>query len=246
MVILVLVALLVLIVATVFVSALTASFSSIEARLDRLTAGTPIELRRPSGSVPTGVGGATGRPGSDLVGHDLDGSPLTAAVVGVEHFTLLAFLSSGCSTCGRFWKQLRGGGLPDLGLDTRLIVLAKGADAESMTALHEVAAGVDVLLSTEAWQDYEVPGTPFFILVDGRSGLVRGEGTAMGWDEVRNLVALGRGDASIVTGVSTATMKPSSDAEREAIVDQLLMDAGVFPGDPSLYPGTTPPEVGSP
>ncbi len=243
MVIVLLLVLVVLVVLTIFVSALTASFSSLEARLDRVTGSTPIELRRPSPGVPTGVGGATGRPGRDLVGHDLDGNPLTAAVVGVEHFTLLAFLSSGCSTCGRFWTQLRGGTVPDLGLDTRLIVLAKGADAESMTALTEVASGVDVLLSTQAWQDYEVPGTPFFILVDGRSGAVRGEGTAMGWDEVRNLVALGRGDASIVTGVSTAAMKPSSDAEREAVIDQLLMDAGVFPGDPSLYPGTTPPET---
>jgi hypothetical protein len=241
----ILLVLVVLIIATVFVSALTASFSSLETRIDGLTAGTPIELRRPSASVPTGVGGATGRPGRDLVGHDLAGNPLTAAVVGVEHFTLLAFLSSGCSTCGRFWKQLGTGDLPDLGIDTRLIVLAKGADAESMTALQSVASGVDVLLSTEAWQDYEVPGTPFFILVDGRSGAVRGEGTAMGWDEVRNLVALGRGDASIVTGVSTAAMKPSSDAEREAVIDQLLMDAGVFPGDPSLYPGGTPPEASS-
>ena len=246
MVILLILAVVILIVATVFVSALTASFTSLEARVDRLSTATPIELRRSGTSVPTGVGGATGRPGRDLVGHDLDGNPLTAAVIGVEHFTLLAFLSSGCSTCGRFWKQLGAGDLPDLGADTRLIVLAKGADAESMTALRSVANGRDVLLSTQAWLDYEVPGTPFFILVDGRSGAVRGEGTAMGWDEVRNLVALGRGDASIVTGISTAAMKPTSDAEREAVIDQLLMDAGVFPGDPSLYPGTTPPEVISP
>ena len=246
MMILLILLLVVLIGATLFVTALTASFSSLEARLDRLDGATPIELRRQGGGVPTGVGGETGRPGHDVSGHDLDGHPVTAAIVGVEHFTLLAFLSSGCTTCGRFWQQLATGDRPDLGPDTRLLVLTKGADAESTTALRSVATGVDVVLSTPAWQDYAVPGTPFFILVDGRSGAVRGEGTAMGWNEVRNLVALGRGDASVVTGVSTASMKPSSDAEREAVIDQLLMDSGIFPGDPSLYPGTTPPEAPAP
>jgi len=246
MVILLILVLVILVVATIFVSALTASFSSLEARLDRLETGAPIELRRNGDGAATAVGGSTGRAAFDIAGHDLSGQPRTAAVVDVEHFTLLAFLSSGCSTCGRFWSQLSRGEQPDLGLDTRLLVLAKGEDEESMTALREVATGVDVLLSTEAWRHYEVPGTPFFILVDGRSGTVRGEGTAMGWDEVRNLVALGRGDASIVTGVSTAAMKPTSDAEREAIIDQILMDAGVFPGDASLYPGTTPPQEGTP
>jgi hypothetical protein len=240
-----------LVVAAVFVTALTASYAQLEARVDQLDdparQGVPIELTsQPAPTpVPTGVGGAIGRRAHDLAGSSLDGDAVSLLTVGVEHFTLLAFLSSGCRTCGRFWEALRRDGPPSMGPDTRVVVLTKGPDAESPTELARVADGVDVTLSTEAWRDFEVPGTPFFILVDGPSGTVAGEGTALGWDEVRNLVALGRGDASLVSGVDTSSRKPASDAEREAVVDQILMDAGIFPGDPSLYPGQgEPPDEG--
>jgi hypothetical protein len=230
-----------LIVAAIFVTALTASYAQLEARVEQLAdparQSIPIELTSQPAPVPTGVGGAIGRTAHDLVGTSIDGDAISLLTVGVEHFTLLAFLSSGCRTCGRFWEALRREGAPSMGDDTRLVVLTKGADAESPTELARVADGVDFVMSTDAWRDFEVPGTPFFILVDGRTGTVGGEGTAMGWDEVRNLVALGRGDASLVSGVDTSGRKPASDAEREAVVDQILMDAGIFPGDPSLYPG---------
>ena len=229
----------VLVAAVVFVTALTASFAQLERRVEQLVPSdrsVPLELSSQPAAVPTGVGGASGRHAHDLSGVTLAGAAQTIAVVGVEHATLLAFLSSGCRTCGRFWETLRVDGPPEISPTTRLVVLTKGTDAESPTDLLRVAHGVDILMSTEAWGDFEVPGTPFFVLVDGPSGRVAGEGTALGWDEVRNLVALGLGDASILTGVDTSARKPSSDAEREAVVDQILMDAGIFPGDASLYP----------
>ncbi len=230
----------VLVIATVFITALVASYAQLERRVEHLSQANelsvPIELSSQPAAVPTGVGGAAGRAAHDLSGITLSGDARTVATVGVEHTTLLAFLSSGCRTCGRFWETLRNEGPPEIGPTTRLVVLTKGPDAESPTDLRRVADGVDVVMTTEAWQDFEVPGTPFFVLVDGKTGRVAGEGTALGWDEVRNLVALGLGDASILTGVDTSAMKPSSDAERESMVDQILMDAGIFPGDPSLYP----------
>ena len=239
-----------LVIAAIFVTALTASYGDLEQRLamleDQGATTTPLTLSPRSGAVATGVGGAAGRLAHDLLGATIAGDPVALAVTDVDHHTLLAFLSSGCSSCGRFWARLAEGDLPDLGDDTRLVVLTKDAADESMTALAPLIGDLDVVLSTKAWVDYEVPGTPFFIFVDGRDGVVRGEGTALGWDEVRNLVALGRGDASIVTGVSTASMKPASDAERESIVDRVLMDAGIFPGDPSLYPGGEPPDLAKP
>ena len=245
-VILLLLAVVVLIVATVFVTALTASYASLERRLERVEGSadgsTPLQLSAKPTPVATGVGGAVGRGAHDLAGVSLAGDAVAIAVRGAAHDTVLAFLSSGCTTCGRFWAALRAGELPDLGDRTRLLILTKSPEDESMTALRGLAEDVDVVMTTKAWHDYEVPGTPFFILVDGASSSVAGEGTAMGWDEVRNLIALGRGDASVASGVSTSSMKPSSDAEREAVVDQILMDAGIFPGDPSLYPGTQPPE----
>ena len=244
--ILLLVAVVILVVATVFVTALTASYTSLEQRLERVEgssgSATPLPLSKKPTPAATGVGGAVGRDAHDLAGVSLTEDAVAIAVRGVEHDTVLAFLSSGCTTCGRFWAALRAGDLPDLGDQTRLVVLTKSPGDESMTALSDLAHGLHVVMTSQAWRDYEVPGTPFFILVNGTSGTVTGEGTAMGWDEVRNLIALGRGDASVVSGVSTASMKPSSDAERESVVDQILMDAGIFPGDPSLYPGTQPPE----
>jgi len=233
-------------VAVVFATALTSAYAQLERRVEHLSEANelsvPLELSARPTAVPTGVGGAAGRPAHDLSGLTLHGDARTIATVGVEHTTLLAFLSSGCKTCGRFWETLRNQGPPEIGPTTRLVVLTKGADAESPTELHRVADGVEVVMTTQAWQDFEIPGTPFFVLVDGPTGRVAGEGTALGWDEVRNLVALGLGDASILTGVDTSAMKPSSDAERETMVDQILMDAGIFPGDPSLYPldGDTP------
>ena len=38
--------------------------------------------------------------------------------------------------------------------------------------------------STEAWDDYSVPVAPYFALVDGRRGVVVGEGAANSWDRV--------------------------------------------------------------
>ena len=231
-----------IVVVTVFATTLSVTYTSLEERVERLvdrsgasTVGIAISSR--PAAIPTGVAGEAGRAAHDLTGTTLDGGARSARIVDTGHFTLLAFLSSGCRSCGRFWDGLRRAGHPDLGTDTRLVIVTKGLDAESPTELGRVAEGVEIIMSTEAWSSFEVPGTPFFILVDGSSGSVVGEGTALGWDEVRNLVAVGRGDSSIVTGVSTSAMKPSSDAEREAIVDQVLMDAGIFPGDPSLYPG---------
>jgi hypothetical protein len=230
---------LLLVVVTVFATALSVTYANLEERVNRLagSAGSSVAVGlspRPA-PVPTGVGGETGRAAQDLVGVTLDGGARSIRVVGTEHFSLLAFLSSGCKSCGRFWDGLRHDGLPGLGADTRLVVVTKGPEAESPTELSRVAGSVEFLMSTEAWTAFEVPGTPFFVLVDGAKGTVVGEGTSLGWDEVRNLVALGRGDASILTGVDTSAMKPASDAERETLVDQVLMDAGIFPGDPSLY-----------
>jgi hypothetical protein len=74
-------------------------------------------------------------------------------------------------------------------------------------------------MSTETWQDYKVPGAPYFILVDGRQGRVVGEGTATSWDRVQHLI----GQAAV-------------DTHDERTVDRDLRAAGIEPGDPSLYP----------
>ena len=115
------------------------------------------------------------------------------AVRGVEHATLLAFLSTGCGTCGAFWEAL---GDPQLQLPdptTRVVIVTSGPEAESPAPVHELAPpGVVTVMSSEAWDDYGVPVSPYFVLVDGPSGRIVGEGSGTSWDQVVDLLGEGR------------------------------------------------------
>lgn len=127
----------------------------------------------------------------DVSGVGPDGDAVHIGVAGVRPSTLLVFLSSGCATCQPLWDGLRRGetDLPDL---TRVVVVARGAGHESPALLRELAPpGVPVVLSEAAWADYAVPGSPYFVHVDG--GRVVGEGRAQGWAQLRSL--LGRAEA---------------------------------------------------
>ena len=94
-------------------------------------------------------------------------------------------------------------------------------------------------MSNKAWEAYDVPVAPFFVLVDGASATIVGEGAASNWDQVRSLLQNSLADAGLVDrrgrtkrgGVS----KPRADVLREARVDRELLTAGIAPGDPSLY-----------
>jgi hypothetical protein len=155
----------------------------------------------------------------DITGPDADGAPQHLAVTGVEHATLLAFLSSTCLTCKDFWSAF---GDPRLIVprEARVIVVTRGAEAESPASVRKLASPlVHTVMSTEAWQQYNVPGAPYFILVDGPTGSVVGEGTASTWARVHALMEQAVAD----------------DDERPS-VDRDLRNAGIEPGDPSLYP----------
>ncbi len=53
-------------------------------------------------------------------------------------------------------------------------------------------------MSTQAWEDYGMPGSPYFVLVDGAAGRVAGEGSATSWQQVVRLC----GDASADRGAA--------------------------------------------
>jgi hypothetical protein len=194
-----------------------------------LTMGPPLPGERSSTSAPT-VAGVT--PGGDA---------LAVAVAGGDQFTLLAFLSSGCSTCAGFWKAFRQPHALGLPADVRLVVVTKGPEMEIPG---EVAAqappGLSVVMSTEAWGDYEVPGSPFFVLVDGRSGRRIGEGVANQFRQVAELVRRAQVDARSFTlgSRSRAHAEGLDGPARELANDRELMAAGIMPGDPSLYPSS--------
>jgi hypothetical protein len=212
-------------VLTVLVAGLLRAYATVLRRLHALDGGS--ESRGPQNFHldPAAVPAPAARE-SWTEGHDLTGT-------SVEHDTVLLFLSSGCASCEAFWSELaRPVALPR---DTRLVVVAQGPEIESAGALGELAAPhLDVLMSTEAWRDYEVPGSPHVVFVEGRTGRVRGEGTGQSWTQVAQMLARATGDLSVVDGRPRAD-KPDRDAEVEAEVDRELMAAGIMPGDPRLY-----------
>lgn len=180
--------------------------------------------------------------GADISGTKVDGAPRVVSVVGAEHTTLLAFLSTGCSTCKSFWDEF--GKRRDLklpGVDTRMVIVTKGAAEESASRLASLApAHWPLVMSSEAWDHYSVPVSPYFILVDGPSGQVVGEGAGASWRQVHSLLLQAVADVGLVSagGRNSGSM---SGSDREARADAELRAAGVEPGDPSLY-ATSPPE----
>ncbi len=250
---LVLVETVLLAVLSVLVAGLLRAYGTVLQRLHQLDGGgTPaggrqfdlLPLARPMPSLdapasaplpaPTGPAAEFGD-AHDIAGETLDGQLVSARVRGVEHDTLLLFLSSGCSSCEVFWTELAQP-VP-LASGTRLLVVPQGPREDSRHDLQAMApAGLDVILSSEAWRDYEVPGSPHVVFVDGRTGRIRGEGTGQSLRQVCELLARSTGDAGLVgASVSGDVRKPTRDAEQEALVDLELLAAGIEPGDPRLY-----------
>jgi len=166
---------------------------------------------------------APGAPAVDVVaGVDPSGAPVTFAVAGVEHRTLLAFLSSTCLTCRGFWEAFADRRLSVPG-QARLLIVTKSVEAESPSAIRKLApSGVHTVLSSAAWADYRIPVAPYFVLVDGATGAVIGEGAAATWDQVRDLMS--------------QSLEDGRPQDRPARVNAELRAAGIEPGHPSLYP----------
>ena len=56
-----------------------------------------------------------------------------------------------------------------------------------------VPPGIKAVLSSAAWDDYDVPGSPYFVLVDGAEGRVVGAGSALRWGAVAEPAPAGPG-----------------------------------------------------
>ncbi|MGZ4694939.1 MAG: hypothetical protein ACXWA3_15060 [Acidimicrobiales bacterium] len=205
---------------------------------------TPVEFKMQSG-LPTLAGDTGFRDAADVSGSGIDDAAVALRVVGARHPTLLAFLSSSCLTCAGFWESFADADQLLLPESTRLVIVTKDASEESPSAIARLAPpGLPLVMSSAAWGDYEVPGSPYFVFVDGPTGRVRGEGTGATWKQVTNLLAQATGDLTFTAGPNAARRsKPQSDAEREREIDQQLLAAGILPGDPSLYPGTDPEQI---
>ena len=190
------------------------------------TSGTSTLLPDPERRVPhaserviAGTGDGTVH---DITGTTPRGGGLVVGLNGRHERTLLAFLTSGCATCKNFWDAFRNDPALPRSVD-RLVIVTRSNDEESPAALTNLAPQRHaVVMSSQAWDDYGIPVSPYFVLVDGSTASIEGEGAASTWSQVGSL--LSRADADI-------------EAENERRIDADLEAAGISPDDPTLYPG---------
>lgn len=128
-------------------------------------------------------------PALDLVGVTPADETVHISVAGAGQPTLVAFLSSGCTTCSEFWKTFGEGSPSGLQHNVRVVIVTKGPEDESPSKVRELAPrGLPTVMSTAAWEAYEVPVVPYFAYVDGPSGRIVSQGAANTWDHVRSLI----------------------------------------------------------
>ena len=170
----------------------------------------------------------------DISGTVPGGGPVSVGVGGARH-TLLAFLSSGCKTCATFWSEPAPPLIEIGGETTRLVIVAQDPAHDSEGRLVDLAPdGVRTVCSSAAWEAYGVPGSPYFVLIDGRNRKVVGSGTATNWPQVQRLLTQAVSDSGLNGAGRNGA--GSNDA-----VGSELAAFGIGPGHPSLYP----PEVDS-
>ena len=86
-----------------------------------------------------------------------------------------------------------------------MVAVTKGAEYESPEGIRAKASrGLTVVMSTSAWADYEVPGSPFFALIDGGAGRRIGEGAGNQFAQIADLVGRSMVDASRPDGSGAA------------------------------------------
>jgi hypothetical protein len=192
-----------------------------EATTEGVTDGPPPNLTGP----PSNASERLSAPAAPLDGVNLVDLQPVAVEMKRDGGTLLGFLSSGCLSCVRFWTELSSpSSRLELPPDARLILVTKDPSEERVARLREMAPSEHaVVMSSQAWEDYDVPGAPYFVWIDGSSATVRGVGAS---DRIEGVLKL----------LSDQLFEESAAAEE----DRELMAAGVYPGDQSLYSLTAP------
>jgi hypothetical protein len=216
----------VIVLLAVLVAGLLKSHAEILRQLNALGVSEDGSMSPPTrGGLPRTTGFEKA-PTTTLTGVDLAGGPMTLSIEHGKGSTLLAFLSSGCLSCETFWREFqRDFELPTP--DTRTVILTKGPATESPGRLRELAPPkLPLLMSDEVWNTFKVPMTPYFLLVDGE-GLVIGEGAAASWQHLLGLFRQSTSDAANPLALDTEG--------RALFTDSQLRNAGLHPGDPSLY-----------
>lgn len=214
----------VIVLLVVLMGGLLRSHAEILRQLDRLGAGEEISSAI-AAPRPRTVGSEVA-PMTTISGVTPRGTERTITLDQGRTPTLLAFLSSGCASCQTFWNELKGD--PEKPLpETRVVVITKGSDGESPSKLSSLAPpGLDTLMTTEAWDTFRVPLTPYFMLLDPDARVI-GEGSALTWEQLLGLLRQAAEDVPNPAHLNTS--------ERVRFTDSRLAESGVEPGDSSLY-----------
>jgi hypothetical protein len=247
MVALVIVSTFVVLMLGILVAGLLRSHADILRALHELGAGVGDPSTAPAAAAPVTFTSTAPAPGQSselgvapsIAGLTPTGDARAVAVDNSDDFTLLGFLSSGCTGCAAFWDALQDPGRLALPDRTRVVIVTKGPDREIPAEVQAKATGrVPVVMSTEAWLDYQVPGSPFFVLVDGATGRKVGQGVASQVGQLTELVRRAEHDRGHGGGTRGRSEASLAGPAREAAADEILAAAGILPGDPSLYPQT--------
>jgi hypothetical protein len=212
----------------VLVAGLLRSHADILRRLHTLDGGEEQAGARTTGGLTLGRT-RSGTVPAHISGTSPTGAATSVNLTGSRGLVLAAFLSTGCSSCRAFWDEL-GRGLEMPAPDVRAVIVTKSADEESASKLAELSGGATpTILSSEAWDDFKVPGSPYFALIDASTGAMIGEGAAGTWGQVRDLFGQAIADAGLDRDMGGNTV------QRHLRVDEHLRSAGVEPGHPSLF-----------
>lgn len=247
MVVLVTVETLILVLLSLLVAGLLRSHAEILRRLGAAGEASPSESVSSSGaaSVPASVESvpAPRRQAArapDITGRTLEGDPVQVAPAGGSQSSLIAFLSSGCATCQGFWEAFQPEVRQPVPGDARLILVTRDSSHESPSRLRElVPADLPLVMSSRAWEAYEVPLTPYFVYVDGPTGRIAGEGAAEAWPQIVSLVRDALSDAEMArngkAGGAGGNGASVNGIGRLRRADDELRAAGIGAGHPSLY-----------
>lgn len=173
----------------------------------------------------------------DITGVTPDGGAARVSLNASRGTTLLAFLSSGCGTCQGFWDAFDTDAVDDLpGSDSRVVVVTRGPEEESPATIAQLAPSrATTVLSSEAWDAYGIPASPYFILIEGSEGIV-GEGSAPTWGQVVELMGKAAADAGmLLTDTKLSRRDMVMGRDRELRADRELARAGIAPDDESLF-----------
>jgi hypothetical protein len=138
----------------------------------------------------------TGAEARDIAGMGLNGKIVGVRVRDPDRSTLLAFMSSTCSGCDRFWTAFGDADkMAGLG-DTQLIIVTSGDGYEVPVNVAEVAPReIPLVMSSIAWQTYGIPGSPYFVVISGETGLITAKDRAGDWDGLLTLVRSADGES---------------------------------------------------